>query len=729
MSIQPRWPSHLEIKTHLQLTPWILLPFEFNSHDIINEANRLQNSFIIHRPDMQSSSIDSHWKSLALRSCQGDINKTGSAENYGLDSSTYKNTHFMDQCSKTKSFLNLITDIDECHRIRFMLLEPGAEINLHSDAPDKKCSLAINIALNNPKGCDFWTDLNPDGSVNRYSKKIPLSDNCVFLFNTSTYHKVVNNSTQPRMHMIIHGPLRLDEIEIINTARLQNKISSYRELINSLSFKMWYKYEKNDSELDVELSQIGMIPQFFPEYISLAVTTEKLTDSLLAEEALQITLASLHPTEPEIVPIQFLDSWFRKQFKSGKEFCVVFAAGIYIKSTQSAFLEIVRLISKLESSGSSVTGQLISKKETLPYLHDQFFIVNLKAWILLNTEFGIPDQKYRSKFCSYEKSEENVHDDYTPFWVRATQNESMTEGVANFGSEVISGSIANGQTIHNISNQLRQQKDYIYPRSGRSENYLRVKKDILNSMGKRNEHIYVFNTEKLTIRNFNFEPDVIISPCSGFKPLSIIRQYIPSGKNFKYLFFDKNVRSIIFFKKLILCNSYSELINLIQETLFVGSDQINNTKQKFDIILKEGFENNFTNFMGCLKQISNNCDFQQIDYLVDHQLISNFFVDRRKVLFWHSNVWEYQPTKFLALDSIFKKNYRNFVEAVLKRGQYQNAWLHRDAYEVILGDNFYSPEAVFTTGTTALSKPQIKNYEEFTTNLTLPPINSSWPKT
>ena len=76
-----------------------------------------------------------------------------------------------------------------------MLIQPGGYIAPHNDHECYEL-VAINIALNQPANCDFI--------INTYGS-IPLTPGDIFLFNNSYDHSILNESTMPRIHMIIYG--------------------------------------------------------------------------------------------------------------------------------------------------------------------------------------------------------------------------------------------------------------------------------------------------------------------------------------------------------------------------------------------------------------------------------------------------------------------------------------------------------------------------------------------
>ena len=84
-----------------------------------------------------------------------------------------------------------------------MLLEPGGHILPHKDRESIGLS-EVNIAINNPDGCSFHME-------NRGT--VPFTEGSVVMLDLSNRHWVVNNSNQPRLHMIYHGKVPGEIIE------------------------------------------------------------------------------------------------------------------------------------------------------------------------------------------------------------------------------------------------------------------------------------------------------------------------------------------------------------------------------------------------------------------------------------------------------------------------------------------------------------------------------------
>lgn len=180
--------------------PYLPLDIDVPVDTILSEWEQVKHEAVFHRDsDAYGNVQNTGWKSLTL---------------YGLDKhNTYgtgENMAWVDiaeQCPNTVKWLKDTFVINEkTGRIRFMLLEPGGFIVLHKDRELSKL-YEINIAITNPKGCVFR--FKNHGTV-------PFEPGTACLMDISHEHFVVNDSTEPRLHMIVHSTL-CDETIISNS--------------------------------------------------------------------------------------------------------------------------------------------------------------------------------------------------------------------------------------------------------------------------------------------------------------------------------------------------------------------------------------------------------------------------------------------------------------------------------------------------------------------------------
>jgi hypothetical protein len=189
--------KYIESKDHfediiLSPLPFLKIQTPIPFHEIYDEAARLIPFFVKHR-DMWN------WESLCLWGLSHA--HTGVPEDYGMIESDELEDEYMDWtdmskfCPITKNWLLHDFGHENFTRVRFMLLNPGGYILPHTD--NERCEMvAINIALNMPAKCDFVVDgFGP----------MPIDPGDIFLFNNSYDHFLFNDSTVPRIHMIIYG--------------------------------------------------------------------------------------------------------------------------------------------------------------------------------------------------------------------------------------------------------------------------------------------------------------------------------------------------------------------------------------------------------------------------------------------------------------------------------------------------------------------------------------------
>lgn len=200
---------------------FLKLDIKFPYKEMLQEAIQLRDRFVTHR-----GAESKGWKSLTLHGFGED--KTGGWKTYGY-SDPYKASEQMGwtpaalECPTTYNFFLNHFPCKKYGRLRFMLLEAGGYIGLHSDGNTRLLE-NINMVMNNPKGCEWqWGDGYPN---------LEMSDGDVFTINVSYHHRLVNTSNEDRYHIIVSRHDSTDEWkEIINIAAMRENISGkYIEL-------------------------------------------------------------------------------------------------------------------------------------------------------------------------------------------------------------------------------------------------------------------------------------------------------------------------------------------------------------------------------------------------------------------------------------------------------------------------------------------------------------------
>ena len=178
------------------------------------------------------------------------------------------------------------------------------------------------------------------------------------------------------------------------------------------------------------------------------------------------------------------------------------------------------------------------------HLHPQYFTIDLEVYQSLGfPAFEETPGPVDINTKITERSIDNVHDDYTPWWLHSgTETKTYASDQGYFGINVVAGMINAGYNIVNIPRELRQRKNYCYP----EHQLLEIKKMIadplyvpVNNNGPiwwfahdlrmitqgLDKGYYVMNTEPLYLDNPKLNDqqfDCFVGVASGVKPACLI---------------------------------------------------------------------------------------------------------------------------------------------------------------------------------------------------------------
>ena len=177
--------------------PYLALDLNVPTKDILAEWNDVKHMAVEHRDsDSLLDYKNQGWLSLTLFGVSANVT-TASDQRHDW-------TQIKDQCKITSQWFEDTFKRDNFKgRIRFMLLEPGGHILPHKDRESNGLS-EINIAISNPDNCYFYME-------NRGT--VPFKQGSAFMLDLSNRHWVVNDSSEPRLHMIYHGHVPENIIE------------------------------------------------------------------------------------------------------------------------------------------------------------------------------------------------------------------------------------------------------------------------------------------------------------------------------------------------------------------------------------------------------------------------------------------------------------------------------------------------------------------------------------
>lgn len=709
------WPNSSDILYHLKYRPYIELPITIDHKACLKEAYALLNKFVVHRNYDQSSETSGKWKSLGINALDGDSSKTLNHPSYGVTEPQYSLTEVAQQCPETFAFLESITDLSQCQRVRFMLLEPGARISVHSDSLTKdmtETTLAINIALNMPEGCEFWSSLNKDGSKNAYSSKLPMKDGSLFIFNNSQFHSVQNNSDVARIHIIIHGPLRVTEEQMLAAAQKQNDLFTRKALLNQVvkKFTLLGCELPAKNKIYIDWLAAGHDGNLTTPEIALAIVADKVSDGALMLEATHnFTLASIFPERPPILSMDELTQWLKNKLGGGAKYAALVGSGTFLSSANLFILELFKTANSLVAEDALLAGHIMHRNsEELPFLHEQFLMLDLQKWKMLGCpDLSEPYAGTRSEFPAHRRSRENIHDDYTPLWIGASQAESSGTlvqtklGREGWCTALMARAIESGQKIINVPTGLRNTKKFSYPRAGRDGQYIEIKKDVEKFLNWEKNNFYVVNNEPLAVSlPENFKPTQLISVSAGLKPAALVHQFWKDSAPDEINIVDFSQPALDYMQELIRGDNPDQ-IRFVMKKWFAKKTKNETLSAQmaddyFNLILNEAFEGDFKNLQSSFEKLRR-AKFINADLINNPSSVCALLKPGLRPYFWHSNAFTSNASLYLKSESGLRSAYQALATGAAAALR-QPEWISNDPknYEVYFGNE--NIEGLFSAG-------------------------------
>lgn len=727
---ETQWPCGTILEEYLNYRPFIRVPHQFDHSKVLKEVRSLSDRFVTHRNYDQGSTSDTpsaEWKSLAIQSIDGDETKTEPFSVYRDYEGEYFLTEIAPHIPHTLDAIQSLTDIKQCKRIRFMLLEPGAAIYIHNDGPEREVSAAWNIAINHPWNCRFHIDLETDGIENKFSQEIPFTDGSTFLVNVSKNHYVVNDSNEPRYHIIVHGPSRVPVKDLIHAASEQSGITERRELLTKLYRKKIntipeYLLSPQATEMHKSWASQGLGAESIPEDLRLIVVNHALPKNRDLESELlhKITRASLFPLPHIVVDANDLESKLTDYHREGVRGVALIASGNFFHDLFNFiprfFAEIDSLIQRRETLATHLNHP--TDKTKAIFAHEQFMLLNLSRWNELGSpkigpRYGGMQRKYMP---AIHAAAEHVHDDYTPIWVQKDSSAVAELQLFNWGSNLIAASLNAGERIQNIGLPLRETKTYTYPDCGDPSHLQRIREQIQSRIQSDQRFVYFFNNEPLQVAApEKFFPEEFFFVAAGFKPLAVLNQFSPISKNAKIHFTDFSPQALDYIRNLPQA-SLEELTQYIFERMqadsFLGNRSVQNIQWEIENVVRTGFEGDYGALFRALNQIRS-AEFSLLNLITDPDSFCDLVDPKRKTLFWHSNAWDTNSLRFQLTDSEIQESYENFGRLIARQDS-SRVWRRRGGYDLIIGESFQSPRFYATGAGSPVLGVRHQEFDEIT---------------
>jgi hypothetical protein len=134
-------------------------------------------------------------------------------------------------------------------------------------------------------------------------------------------------------------------------------------------------------------------------------------------------------------------------------------------------------------------------------LHPQCFLMNITEFeseVFVDGEFTSP---------AVERSKKNIHDNYTPLWVKPVDGPVILSTQQEFGQKILASHLSNNKVVSNWHQKLRDNKIYLY-RNEIRDNWIQSQKSYTNLA---EEHVWILNNQPVKPMVGN----KLISPASG----------------------------------------------------------------------------------------------------------------------------------------------------------------------------------------------------------------------
>ena len=201
------------------------------------------------------------------------------------------------------------------------------------------------------------------------------------------------------------------------------------------------------------------------------------------------------------------------------------------------------ILAQAVANNCPMMGHIVFRPGTYPTVDAQFFLIDLVAW----QQVGEPvfEDEYRPfvfESVTVDRSQEDFHDDYTPFWIKPGSGKTTYLGPAMvFNSQVVRAFLEAGYTINNLDQSIRDRKwnlyanynlEYVEPffQSGTvaypAGRVPQIIERIINERDSLSNTVYVLNSEEIYNHSPSFGSiDHYVGVASGFKGILLLNRF------------------------------------------------------------------------------------------------------------------------------------------------------------------------------------------------------------
>lgn len=324
---------------------------------------------------------------------------------------------------------------------------------------------------------------------------------------------------------------------------------------------------------------------------------------------------------------------------------------------------------------TDISGQILNLAPNLYSIHEQLLLFNDKVYLDLKNDFQFTnDISYKSEnFVDVIRSEENIHDGYTPLWIE--KNSDSTQFIEKKRYKQIQGTYENfidfvlkkNYRICNFTEIFRKYKIYsyhtfepltwlsIFNNTAADDIEVPVSQKGFFSIFEKTGHCYAYSTDglvKFTAENFY---DCIITTGAGPLPLYYMNNITENGT---IVICDINANNLSFYEYIFSLpkESLEKDWDTIVEESPCAHMQLLGDKSKSNKIwneIKDDVIQNYDKIENCNKK------FILGDIIVNEEIFS-IIATAQKPFIWFTNVFYYYET----INKLYDKN--SFADYIQK---------------------------------------------------------------
>ncbi len=394
----------------------------------------------------------------------------------------------------------------------------------------------------------------------------------------------------------------------------------------------------------------------------------------------------------EIFESDQIEELFEKAVESEARYILLVEDGQLIRSPHF----IRDCLGHLARTGHIALAHLLAKANEYPSLHFQCFFADLDRVNLLSL---MEKAKAGGSAQPYIRSQDNIHDDYTPHFIApdltSPANEALLKFPQTFESAFLSELLTIGP-VSNFSPELREQKLHLYPENNPElfwrclkgeEDYRSVELDPgqvfyldCHQLAQTRDKIFVFNTEILSPPQKTPKPlTQFYGVAAGFRPYVLLEANGFSVKT-KVTYFDYSKHSLMLKKYLVenwdgvdyhqICESFLKDAGLERHVFHdIGSSEA--WKARFEEVIEQfGTLDDWLHFWERYRVLDHEYIevnlFDTPEVLTDHIKLNAQGIDPETIWVWWSNCFYTEVGVVNYGGDILKEKFETFFSKLIE---------------------------------------------------------------